>query len=368
MWLKSFFTIVTTLAVTWAAQAQICIPTVTVQHGVAVNIGPFDSDGDGMTDIVAAQVHLSDFLVAVRNHCDNKPLRFGMRKAGQGLGMPTDTVLQFKCDELGQQIIEIWVRNAQGRTNVVQTALIVQTHFAECSGNPSMVSTACAPDVLPPTIVARSGLRTCVRIVGDNPPQATVQVSQFVETVRDNCGGPFEYRIRKAWQGTGVPSQTEVTFDCSELGQRNVEIWVGDASGNWAYALTSVIVEANTIGMCIDPPTPLPVGCSPDQTSPYLVLRSGLAQSINWPEGTKRTRVHAQDFIISATDECSGIVDIRIRKAGQGQGPPPPGQTQQLFTCAELGQQNVEIWVMDAAGNWTFVLTYVIIQDNDESC
>jgi len=368
MWLKSFFTTVAVLAMTVAAQAQICIPTVTVQNGVAVNIGLIDTNGDGMTDLVAAQVQLSDFLVAARNHCDNKPLRFGLRKAGQGAGMPTDTVVQFKCDELGQQNVEVWVRNAQGLMNMVQTYVFVLNYNA-CGGNPPAVSTACTPDVLAPTIIARNGLATYVRIVGDNPLGATVHVSQFVATVRDNCGGPFEYRIRKAGQGTGVPSETEVTFNCAnELGQQNVEIWVGDASGNWAYALTYVVVQDNFAGTCDDPPTPVPAGCSPDQTRPYLVVRDGLAQSINYPEGGKHTRVYVNDFIVTATDECSPFVDIRISKASQNPTLPPPGQTHLLFTCNELGQQNVEIWLMDAAGNWTFVQTYILIQDNDESC
>lgn len=368
MWLKSFFTIVTTLAVTWAAQAQICIPTVTVQHGVAVNIGPFDSDGDGMTDISRVQVHVRDLVIAVRNHCDNKPLQYRIRKSGQGVGMPADTVVTFNCTELGQQYVEVWVRNSMGRVNWVTTYILVQDNTFECGDDPHTVSTSCSPDALGPRIFVRNGLRTSLRIVGDNPPSATVHVDQFVETVRDNCDGPLEYRMRKYGQGTGVPSQTEVTFNCSELGMQGVEIWAVDASGNWGFSFSYVIVETYLANVCDNPPPPLPADCTPDQTLPYLVLRDGIAQSINHPEGGKRARVYAQDFIVSATDECSDIVDIRIRKAGQGTNAPPPGQTNILFNCAELGQQDVEIWVMDAAGNWTFVLTYVIIQDNDESC
>lgn len=369
MLLKSFFALTTTFVLTVSGYAQICIPTVTVQHGLAVNIRPCDADGDGIADTNLVQLRVSDLVIAVRNHCDNQPLQYRLRKSGQGVGMPADTMVTFTCTELGVQNLEVWVRNAQGRTNMVHTYILVQTNSEECGDNPSMVSTGCTPDVLGPQIFARNSLRTCVRIVGDNPPSATVHVSQFVETVRDNCGGPFEYRIRKAGQGTGVPSQTELSFNCNnELGQQNVEIWAGDASGNWAYALTYVIVDDQIVSICDNQPTPLPVGCALDETKPALVVRHGITQSINYPEGGKKTRVYVQDFIISATDECSALLDIRISKAGQFAEPPPPGQTEMIFDCSELGQQNVDIWVLDESGNWTVVLTYVIIQDNDESC
>ena len=364
---KSIASIIAALLVFTTASAQTCVPTVTVQNGLAVNIHPLDSDSDGATDLIGAQIRLSDLLVAARNNCDAKPLRFGIRKAGEGAGMPKDTVLTFDCTELGQQQVEVWVRNTQGRVNYVSTMVTIQDNTVGCTGNPSAILTQCSPDVLAPEIVVRTNVITSFRVEGNNPPSATLSVMSFVKTVRDNCAGPFEYRIRKAGQGAGVPAETSVTFDCSELGAAFVEIWVGDAAGNWAFTQSIAWVLTSTTGICDGIPPPVTPGCSPDETVPFLVA-TGLSQPISWPEGGKRTRVFASDFVINAGDACSAVLDVRISKAGANQTPPPPDQTSMIFTCAELGQQSVDIWLIDAAGNWLKVTTYVVIQNTLSSC
>ncbi|MEZ4931407.1 MAG: hypothetical protein R2788_04650 [Saprospiraceae bacterium] len=38
------------------------------------------------------------------------------------------------------------------------------------------------------------------------------------------------------------------------------------------------------------------------------------------------------------------------------------------FTCDDLGQNPVELWVTDAAGNQDFCITTVIIQANMDQC
>lgn len=367
MLFKSITSIAAALLLFTAASAQTCIPTVTAQNGLAVNIHPLDSDGDGTTDMIGAQIHLSDLLLAARNNCDAKPLRFGLRKAGQGVGMPQDTILTFDCTELGQQQVEVWVRNAQGRVNYVQTVVSIQDNSGECGGNPAALSTHCSPDVLAAEIVVRSNVVTSLRVEGTNPPSVTLPVLSFVKSVRDNCGGAFEYRIRKAGQGVGVPVETALTFDCSERGATFVEIWVGDAAGNWAFTQSIAWILISTAGVCDNAPAPVAIGCNPDETMPFLAV-TGLSQPIAWPEGGKRTRVYASDFVIIANDACSATLDVRISKSGANQTPPPPGQTSLIFTCTELGQQNVDIWLIDAAGNWIKVTTYVRIEDTLSSC
>jgi len=367
MLFKSISSIFTAFLFFATASAQTCIPTVTVQHGFAVNIHPIDSDGDGMTDMIGAQIRLSDLVVKARNHCDSRPLKLAMRKAGEGIGMPADTMLTFDCSELGKQNIEVWVRNAMGRMNFSVTFVDVQDNYGDCIPEP-FPSAVCSPDVLAPEILLLHGLAACVRVEGSNLPSVTLEAAMFVKAVYDNCSGPFEYRIRKAGQGTGTPNETSVTFDCSELGKQNVDIWVGDPSGNWSFTQSFVEVQDNwPVLICLNPLSVIP-GCSPDQTSPLLVVLSGLSQPIAWPEGGKKSRVYASDFVRVANDACSPATEIRIRKAGQGAGVPPAGQTELLFPCSELGQQNVEIWLLDAAGNWTMVITWVYIQDNTGNC
>jgi len=38
------------------------------------------------------------------------------------------------------------------------------------------------------------------------------------------------------------------------------------------------------------------------------------------------------------------------------------------FDCSQLGENNVELWVEDAAGNKDFCITQVFVQDNMSVC
>ena len=79
--------------------------------------------------------------------------------------------------------------------------------------------------------------------------------------------------------------------------------------------------------------------------------------------------IWAADFIQSAQDNCTPfpLLTFGIRIAGTGTGF-PTGQENLVLTCNELGIQQVEIWVMDEAGNTDFCQTFVSIQDNISLC
>ncbi len=70
----------------------------------------------------------------------------------------------------------------------------------------------------------------------------------------------------------------------------------------------------------------------------------------------------------SVGDNCTpdDELKIRIRKAGAGVG--VPTTTSVTYTCADLGTNNVEIWVGDNAGNWDYTVTYVVVEDNMGVC
>jgi hypothetical protein len=82
----------------------------------------------------------------------------------------------------------------------------------------------------------------------------------------------------------------------------------------------------------------------------------------------------ASDFLQYTEDNCTPTdqIKIAIRRKGQGTGFPtnPDGspQTAVTFTCADLGNQFVELWGMDAAGNADYCETYVLVQDNAGFC
>ncbi len=74
-------------------------------------------------------------------------------------------------------------------------------------------------------------------------------------------------------------------------------------------------------------------------------------------------------------DSCGSIVQrlLVYPSLGSGQISPPIGATDQVtFTCANTSNHpatvQVDFWAQDAAGNWDYVTTNVIVQDNSSTC
>jgi len=114
-----------------------------------------------------------------------------------------------------------------------------------------------------------------------------------------------------------------------------------------------------------------------DCKAPTVVCINGLSVNI-MPTGM--IAMWASDFLQYTEDNCTPTskLNIGIRRVGQadGQGnttgfPRDAAgnpQTTVTFTCADLGQQEVELWSLDLAGNADFCQTYIIIQDNQGVC
>ncbi|MCE7923785.1 MAG: T9SS C-terminal target domain-containing protein [Haliscomenobacteraceae bacterium CHB4] len=106
----------------------------------------------------------------------------------------------------------------------------------------------------------------------------------------------------------------------------------------------------------------------PDCEAPELSCVQGLVVNIG-QTGPPTVIVWATSFVQSAQDNCTPFqfLTFGIRIVGSGTGF-PGGQENITFTCNELGIQQVEIWVMDEAGNVNFCVTSVTIQDNSNLC
>jgi len=105
-----------------------------------------------------------------------------------------------------------------------------------------------------------------------------------------------------------------------------------------------------------------------DQVNPTISCINGLVANLLLGSPPSVT-IWATDFILSAQDNCTPfpMLTFGIRIVGTGTGF-PTGQVNQIFTCNEVGTQQVEIWVMDEAGNTDFCQTFVVIQDNIGLC
>ena len=108
-----------------------------------------------------------------------------------------------------------------------------------------------------------------------------------------------------------------------------------------------------------------------DCKAPTVVCLNGLSVNI-MPTGM--IVMWASDFLQYTDDNCTltPYIKIGIRKCDQGTGFPVDANgnpiTSVTFTCDEVGMQCVELWAIDLAGNADFCKTFILVQDNANSC
>jgi hypothetical protein len=103
--------------------------------------------------------------------------------------------------------------------------------------------------------------------------------------------------------------------------------------------------------------------CSP----PTVVCLHGLSTNIG-TDGT--VALDDTDFLQNIYDNCTPTTQIGlgIVKVTQSAGVFPAGSRSVSFDCSELGQQEVQLWVKDNFNNASYCQTYVIVDDNFNSC
>jgi hypothetical protein len=75
---------------------------------------------------------------------------------------------------------------------------------------------------------------------------------------------------------------------------------------------------------------------------------------------TQMIEVWASDLDLGSFDNCPGDLIFSFS--------PDTDDQAVTYTCDDLGQQAVEIWVTDAAGNQDFCETFITVQDNMNFC
>ena len=83
--------------------------------------------------------------------------------------------------------------------------------------------------------------------------------------------------------------------------------------------------------------------------------------------------IWANDFDASSFDDCSNPIEFRINAVSIANGDPvylssPPAHDYVSFDCNFLGEQLIQLWVVDAAGNYDYCVTSIFIQDSNNTC
>lgn len=160
-------------------------------------------------------------------------------------------------------------------------------------------------------------------------------------------GGPNSWPVEKTLDSNKVKAR--IAFPANyqlPYGNHKVEWVANDNCGNEAICKYEFIVK--------------------DCKNPTVVCMNGLSVNIMQ---TGMISLDDTDFIQFLQDNCTpaNALQIGIRKANTGTGFPANSHTVN-FDCTEIGTQPLEVWVKDAGGNADFCLTYVIIQDNSNTC
>ncbi len=113
-----------------------------------------------------------------------------------------------------------------------------------CNNQTACETTVTVVDCKKPTPYCKNGLVIELMVV--TPPMVEVWAADLNAGSFDNCPGDLEFSF------SANVNDAAITYDCDDLGQNVVQVWVTDAAGNQDYCETFVEVQAN-MGQCDDP-------------------------------------------------------------------------------------------------------------------
>lgn len=106
-----------------------------------------------------------------------------------------------------------------------------------------------------------------------------------------------------------------------------------------------------------------------DCQEPIVYAHNGLAIEIYSSQSCTGT-LEAIDFNAGSFDNC-GIAELRIITPSYGPDqfmPPEQAGTSITLNATNLGTNTVDLWARDVNDNWNYTTSYIIVQNNDQSC
>ena len=114
-----------------------------------------------------------------------------------------------------------------------------------CNNQTACATTVSVVDCKKPTPYCKDGIVVELMVPVNAGDEAMVDVwaTDLNDASFDNCPGDLKFSFSADVDDNGI------TFNCDDLGQNEVELWVTDAAGNQDFCITSVVVQAN-MGQC----------------------------------------------------------------------------------------------------------------------
>jgi len=163
----------------------------------------------------------SSFILSMSDNCTpTNQLQLGIRKAGAGTGFPNATSVTYGQCEAGTNIIEVWVKEANGLVNSCNNYVLVQTNSGVCICNPDgdLQIHSCGRTAINTKIPGEYNLSSTMEsLSGVQPPLNKVRQ----QTVTDSCasilydklpfGGTYQATLRASKADNPLNGVT--TFD-----------------------------------------------------------------------------------------------------------------------------------------------------------
>ncbi|MCB9284939.1 MAG: T9SS type A sorting domain-containing protein [Lewinellaceae bacterium] len=143
----------------------------------------------------------------------------------------------------------------------------------------------------------------------------------------------------------------------------------GGANASGMYPLGTTVVKFSAKDGCGNTALHLIVVIVKDLMPPGFLCED-LVTDLGATPGGPSVNVVGDLMLENTWDNCTAPEDlnvfIRLKSPGAPSG--PPATTSLTFTCDDRGPNEVEVWVVDEAGNADYCTVYVIVQDNFNLC
>jgi hypothetical protein len=200
-------------------------------------------------------------------------------------------------------------------------------------------------------IITAKEVNTCI-------DEGCSQSKQFAITATD-CNEKATESLKYAWElsanGVKITNGVGATFEAIVSANTTYKVrWtVADNCGNTAWEDFTYDFQD-----CKKP-------------SPYCL--HGIA--VDLMDNVGRVQIWAKDVERGSADNCTSVdkLEYRIWHASLGAAPTELEAVQALpkaitLSCNNLGNQTLNLYVIDEQGNWDYCTTYVNVQDNSNTC
>ena len=194
-----------------------CSPTAICVNGVTISLP------DGSNPSVT--INAADLDFASYSDCPGAGALSFSFDANSPLTQQT-----FNCTQLGFPTLNLWVTDIAGNQSSCETFIIVQDNQASCSGGGGGNL---------PTPICVNGM--VVSLPDTNNPLVTIDADDLnIGSYSDN---PSAGALSFSFDAAG--SVTQQSFDCAQLGQNTIELYVRDQLGNTNFCSTYISVQDN---------------------------------------------------------------------------------------------------------------------------